>query len=150
MELFETRMGHEFFEGTMKSIAKNLGRIADSLESIKIQNTKAEDNASNDTLTGSELLYELYKQDWISRHITDDRLFNAQRAYADYVAECILNGEGFEFESYDDFIEEEGFDGELYACYDEFMDNEFEDEEYRKYLLGTAECLEELVSKELE
>lgn len=33
-EFSQTRMGQEFYEGTMKSINKNLDRIADALEKL--------------------------------------------------------------------------------------------------------------------
>lgn len=33
-EFSQTRMGQEFYEGTMKNINKNLGRIADALEAL--------------------------------------------------------------------------------------------------------------------
>lgn len=36
----------------------------------------------------------------------------------------------------DDIDEEYGYRGECYACYDEFLDNEFRDEDYMKYLLN--------------
>lgn len=48
-EFSQTRMGQEFYEGTMKNINKNLGRIADALEALVKQgehNTEVGENVS--------------------------------------------------------------------------------------------------------
>lgn len=42
----QTRMGQEFYEGTMKSINKNLDRIATALETLVKQGERNADNIS--------------------------------------------------------------------------------------------------------
>lgn len=42
MELFQTVMGKRFFESTMPSVAKNLGRIADALEKLNEKKNEVE------------------------------------------------------------------------------------------------------------
>ncbi len=42
---------------------------------------------------------------------------------------------------------ESGFDGEQYACYDEFLDAEYQDDEYMRQLLSKEQYQECLADK---
>ena len=76
-----------------------------------------------------ELAYELYKLDWM-RRISVDRQMDAVKDYYGY-----LTGDDTD-QSLTDYLEEFGYDGEFYACFDEFLENEYLDKEYMKALLN--------------
>ncbi len=84
-----------------------------------------------------ELCYELYKEDWkILHNITGEV---EQRYLIDYYLDLY----DYSKYSYKDYIEEYGYNGELYACYDEFLDNEYLEEEYILSLLQNKILQEE-------
>ena len=108
-----------------------------------------------------ELAYELYKIDWM-RRISADRQMDSLRDYyreakedekiaaelAEEFGSPENSGDSGGY-SYDDYIFESGYDGEIYVCYDEFLDNEYMDKKYMKRLLGKdlySEYLEDLKS----
>ena len=81
----------------------------------------------------SKLCYELYKLDWKHSHmITYEREADSVKDYFEGLVDS--NGSDREY-TYEDYVEEFGYDGELYACYDEFIDSEYRDEDYIKGLL---------------
>lgn len=85
----------------------------------------------------SQLCYELYKIDWKHSHmITKDREMDSLKNYFED-ARYFPDGDY----SYNNYLEERGYDGELYACYDEFCETEYLDEEYIKYLLDNENLL---------
>lgn len=85
----------------------------------------------------AQLCYELYKIDWKYSHmITKDREMDSLKNYFED-ARYFPDGDY----SYHDYLEEHGYDGELYACYDEFCETEYLDEEYIKGLLDNEELL---------
>lgn len=89
----------------------------------------------------SKLCYELYKVDWKHSHmITKDREMDSIKNYY----EGLVDDET-EY-SYNDYLEEFGYDGELYVCYEEFLNAEYLDENYMKELL----CNEKLFKMYLE
>lgn len=73
------------------------------------------------------LAYELYKLDWM-RRISSDRRMDALKDYYD----GLVDEDEYTF---DDYIEEFGYNGELYACFEEFYTNEYFDKFYMKQLL---------------
>lgn len=76
-------------------------------------------------MTIRKLAYELYKIDWERNHmITADRKMDAMKNYF----EALMADETRL--SYDDYLQEYGYDGELYVCYDEFIDNEYIEDDY--------------------
>ena len=78
-----------------------------------------------------EIAYELYKQDWIDSHTTaEERLQSLQEYYDEF-----LDGE-YPYGSYEEYLEERGFGGNIYACFPEFLDAEYQDEGYMRHLLG--------------
>ena len=45
-------------------------------------------------------------------------------------------------------LEEIGFNGEIYVCYDEFIDNEYQDKKYIRSLLDNEELFEEYLEEQ--
>lgn len=74
-------------------------------------------------------LYEKYKTEWMLEHgITIDEFI---RVLDNYRTEC--EQDGVEFNSIEDVVDcfeadSNGFDGEIWACYDEWQDEEFFEE----------------------
>lgn len=82
------------------------------------------------------LCYELYKIDWKPSHmITVEREMDAIKDYY----EGLVNDDT-EY-TYDDYIEEFGYDGELYVCYEEFCNTEYNNEEYMCELLDNERLI---------
>ena len=81
-----------------------------------------------------ELFYEIYKLDWKRTHI----IFPQREADAlvDFY-EDKKAGNIDENMSVADYIEEYGYSGELYASYDEFLENEYLDGGYMNYLVDS-------------
>lgn len=78
----------------------------------------------------SKLCYELYKIDWKHSHmITKDREMDSIKNHY----EVFINNET-EY-TYNDYLEKFGYDGELYVCYEEFLNAEYLMEDYIKELL---------------
>ena len=71
----------------------------------------------------SELCYELYKLDWKHSHMITKEI--EMDSLKDYFEGTVSSSEY----SFDEYIEEFGYDGEIYACYEEFRDNEYLDKE---------------------
>ena len=72
----------------------------------------------------SKIAYELYKQDWIDTHTNTRQRLDS---IVDYYLET---DEQYSNPTYDEYIYEVGFNGEIYDCYDEFLDNEYQDKDY--------------------
>lgn len=92
-----------------------------------------------------ELCYELYKVDWKHSH-----MITAQRemdSIMDYY-ECVTDS-NFEEYTYNDYLEDFGYQGELYACYDEFLDAEYRDVDYMRALLDDDKLVN-LYHKDIE
>lgn len=78
-----------------------------------------------------KLCYELYKIDWKHSHmITKEREMDSIK---DYYEGLINNDNEYTYENY---IEEFGYGGELYVCYEEFCDAEYYDVDYMCTLLN--------------
>lgn len=93
----------------------------------------------------AHLCYELYKLDWESDHkITPKR---KRDALFDYYKGLVDDDETY---TYEDYLDEFGYDGEIYACYDEFLDNEYLDDEYMHILLKGHTKLIKLYYKDVE
>lgn len=75
--------------------------------------------------------YELYKQDWLYEHVSPGRQMESLREYYEMSEE-----DESAYEDYDDYLFENGYNGELYVCFDEFLGAEFQDIGYMEYLLG--------------
>ena len=73
--------------------------------------------------------YEEYQKRWIKDHISETEYTATFAAYE--------NTEEAKDMSFKEYVEEYGFaNGELYASYDEFCDNELQDEDYMKEILS--------------
>lgn len=81
------------------------------------------------------LAYELYKLDWM-RRISSDRRMDALKDYYD----GLVDEDEYTF---DDYIEEFGYNGELYVCFEEFYTNEYLDKLYMKQLLDNDKLFAE-------
>ena len=88
----------------------------------------------------SELCYELYKEDWKhSNIITKDMEIDSIKNYY----ECLITDDIDSKEyTYNDYLEEVGYNGKLYVCYEEFLDNEYLKEDYIKELLDNDNLYE--------
>ena len=82
-----------------------------------------------------KLCYELYKIDWKHSHITKEREMDSIK---DYYEGLVDNDSEH---TYEDYIEEFGYDGELYVCYEEFCDAEYYDVDYMRTLLDNDELI---------
>ena len=84
-----------------------------------------------------QMAYELYKLDWMRRISTERQMDEVKNWYQ----EC---DRAFREEyTWEDWIEDNGYSGELYVCYDEFLGAEYFDREYMKALLDNDELFEE-------
>ena len=83
-----------------------------------------------------KLCYELYKIDWKYSHmITKEREMDSIK---DYYEGLIDNDSEY---TYEDYIEEFGYGGELYVCFEEFCDAEYYDVDYMRTLLDNDKLI---------
>ena len=89
-------------------------------------------------MTIRELAYELYKMDWM-RRISCDVQMDTLKDYYQETTE-----EDREVYTFEDYIFEFGYQGQLYACYEEFLEEEYLDESYIKtFFLYNDDLLKE-------
>jgi hypothetical protein len=90
----------------------------------------------------SDVAYELYKQNWIDTHTTPQLRLQVINDYYNYIQEIMEDEDCDDLQEYDsleEYIYDNGYpNGEMYVCFDEFLDNEFQDKEYMKKLLGVV------------
>ena len=84
-----------------------------------------------------DLCYEAYKANWMQR-ISWEREVDALLNYYEGFDNGDYTCDEYTFE---DYIDEVGYDGELYVCKDEFLGAEFLDEDYINSLIGHNEIL---------
>lgn len=87
--------------------------------------------------------YEMYQLDWMKTHgYSLQDAFNVLReGYAEcYASGMIDGGTGCDddFDAMEEYFEEQGFNGNLFVCENEFYDCEYQDIDYMKYLLSPA------------
>lgn len=80
-----------------------------------------------------KIAYDLYKQQWIDTHSTEAMRLDAIREYHKDRKECIDNK--MEINPYEEWLTDVSFNGLIYACYEEFCNNEYLDEGYMISLL---------------
>lgn len=86
----------------------------------------------------SKYAYELYKIDWKRSHrITEEKEIDSIRRYYNMLEEDDADMDY----TYEEYFEEFGYQGELYACYEEFLDNEYLDAEYVEGLLESKRLI---------
>lgn len=82
-----------------------------------------------------KIAYELYKLDWKNSHITSEIEMNSLREYA------LTSFYGQSDYTYEDYLEDTGYNGELYVCFDEFVDNEYQDKDYMIHLFRSNQLI---------
>lgn len=75
-----------------------------------------------------KLCYDLYKLKWKEEHCTYEQIKELTIDYHLYT-------DDYDEFTYEDYLNEFGYNGELYADFYEFETNEYLDEEYMKNLL---------------
>jgi len=90
------------------------------------------------------VLYEAYKEDWKRQHLSIDRILEAYSEYFDAESEC---EEDQKYCHFDRFLDVQGYQGEMYVCFDEFCGAELMDKDYVRYLAAgnpsILACMEE-------
>ena len=89
----------------------------------------------------SKLCYELYKADWKQNHITAEREKKSIKDYYAFLMEEDDEDVNVFTYTYNDYLEEFGYDGELYVCYEEFCETEYHEEDYICELLCNADLI---------
>lgn len=85
--------------------------------------------------------YELYQLEWMASHeysLAD--VFNGLKECAVELAECddFDTDMNIAFDEIEEMFFERGFgEGSIFVCKDEFLNCEYQDEEYMEYLLDT-------------
>ena len=87
----------------------------------------------------SKLCYELYKADWKRRHVTADIEWDSIKNYQGLIELC----DDTDY-TYEDYVSEFGYNGELYVCYEEFLEEEYYDVFYMTGLLKGNDNLTEM------
>jgi len=90
----------------------------------------------NDDINMRHLCYDLYKVDWKRTRITPEREMKNIKKYYNFLMNDAEFDEDINEYTYDNFVYEYGYDGELYVYYNEFLQAEYMDREYIKYLLN--------------
>ena len=67
-----------------------------------------------------QVAYDLYRVEWAARHLDENRVKNEILEYHESVALGEFEG------SFEDYVEENGFGGELWACKNEFLECEYQ------------------------
>ena len=82
-------------------------------------------------MTISELAYELYKSNWKKEHgITPER---EDRERIRFFLDPDVNDGDY---SYEEYIFDYGYGGQLYVCYDEFLGAEYRERMFMKHLIN--------------
>ena len=98
----------------------------------------AEQNGRENKMEIKKLVYELYKGDWKINHgIFRQQEVNALKEYYRYCQEA---EQVFTFE---EWLEEFGYCGELFVCKEEFLTNEYLDKSYVKRLLDSDDLFQQ-------
>lgn len=84
--------------------------------------------------------YELYQLDWMKTHgySLQDAFDMLREGYAEGCASGNIDGGtgcDDDFDAMEEYFEEQGFDGEIFVCENEFYDCEYQDVGYMEYLL---------------
>ena len=98
------------------------------------------------------MAYKIYQFDWkAAHHITPEREIKMIKEYLEENRPESFSVATPPDQTFDEFLKEMGYQGELYVCYEEFLENEYQDEGYIQYLFDgmTPEYFEEY-KKDLE
>ena len=83
------------------------------------------------------LCYELYKLEWM-RRISVERQKDAMKNWYQETDESERS-----YYKFEDFVNDNGYDGELYVCFSEFLGAEYRDKEYIRALLDNEHLYQE-------
>ena len=86
-------------------------------------------------------VYEMYKVDWM-RRITPEQIINEAKCWFDSWIDCLE-----EAQTFSEWVEENGFGGELYVCFDEFCECELNDKDYIRNLIGDNDEMMEIIEQ---
>lgn len=96
-----------------------------------------------------KVAYELYKQDWVCKHISPEEQLSTMLRYYECVQMCVEDN--YPIESYEEWLSDVGYGAcSLYAYFDEFLCHEFQDEEYMKGLIKENSYLWPLYQSRLQ
>ena len=101
-------------------------------------------------------IYELYQLHWLMNHgysLSDAMFRMAQTAYAEGLYEDSSVVDCLSYEKWTDILhdwQEEGFRGEMFACFEEFLETEYLEKDYVLFLLSQSNEKEELKRLYLE
>lgn len=117
-------------EGDLKSLEK-FGDVIDEASVF----VKAFDNSPlHQMLTDiRQTAYEKYQHDWMISHDIDEAAMD--KAIQEYVADTAEDKDI----PFSEWLFDRGFDGSIWACYDEFLNAEYRDDSYMKNLLSARE-----------
>lgn len=80
------------------------------------------------SMTIKEICYELYKQDWCQKHgIRTRQKLNSVKNYRKFCKEQGLDEESYK---YIEYLNQFGYNGQLYVSYEEFLKTEYLDDSY--------------------
>jgi hypothetical protein len=89
----------------------------------------------------SKLCYELYKVDWESNHgITADKKKDSIRKYYEFLVSEFSDWQAVTI-TYADYLAQFGYDGEMCACYREFLDTDYLEDDYICGLLNDNDLI---------
>ena len=74
-----------------------------------------------------QIAYELYKQYWIDTHTSPEE---RMKALVDYYSWRVKNKEDVSFSDWIWFESSNGFNGSSYACFAEFLNKEYREQEF--------------------
>ena len=102
------------------------------------------------TIDISHLAYRLYVQDWVDTHTTPEERLQALKDYYAYINDELKSNHEFEIPSFAAWLEDFGYAGMRYVCYEEFCDAKYHNKDYILRLLGDDEELIQLYYQDLE
>ena len=90
--------------------------------------------------------YEAYKINWLHTQLTKDQQLDVIKNYIEESIEAFTEYDN-EPESLDDYIFENGYFGDCYVCFNEFLDSDYRDIEFMASLIGVKN-LEYLINND--
>lgn len=96
---------------------KCIKKLKNIVEELRKEEKEMRAIRTEDTLS----LYEEYKKQWVEDHISEE---TSSRVYNEYL-EYLADDDTPDDYTFDDYLFEFGYNGIIYACYDEWLDNEY-------------------------
>lgn len=115
-----------------QGIKDYLYQMADEVEKYQLENGKQQQSSLINESALEDCLYEIYKENWLCENVPSAERLDIRRQYEiDFLV-------GDETRDFDEYINEEGYNGALYASREEFLTNEYEDREFVASLLNQS------------